>query len=50
MVAVIDLITTRVQVQKETEDGMEDGVCGEVFAKIINMRMKDLMMVDGNYD
>ena len=47
MVAVIDLITTRVQVQKETEDGMEDGVCGEVFIKIINMRMKDLMMVHG---
>ena len=39
MVAAIDLITTRVQVQKETEDGMEDGVCGEVFTKIINMRV-----------
>ena len=34
MVAVTDLITTRVQVQKETEDGMEDGVCGEVFNQI----------------
>ena len=31
VVIVIDLIMNRVQVQKETEDGMEDGVCGEVF-------------------
>ena len=31
-VVVMDfIIIIRVQVQKETEDGMEDGVCGEVF-------------------